>query len=118
MMKVLINTLNILERSGIAHCDIKPQNILIMCMETDNLQIKLCDIGSCRMTKQSTEEITLVGTVPFLAPELIKDRNKEKTIHNPFKSDAFSLGLCFIYVMIFKKFKTNERVKISESLYK
>lgn len=114
-MKILINALCILEKLGIAHCDIKPQNILIMNMTT--LEIKLCDIGSCRVTKESTEEFTLLGTVPFLAPELVKDFSKEKVFHNPFKSDVFSLGLCFVYLLLYKKFKSTERHKVSENVY-
>ena len=65
------------------------------------------------MTKESTEEATLVGTVPFLAPELVRDFTKDRVINNPFKSDVFSLGLCFLYLLLFKKFKSTERLKIN-----
>ena len=37
-------------------------------MNIETLEVKLCDIGSCRITVETTEEATLVGTVPFLAP--------------------------------------------------
>jgi hypothetical protein len=38
-------------------------------MDTNNLEIKLCDVGSCKIvSKESLEEATILGTVPFLAP--------------------------------------------------
>lgn len=37
-------------------------------MNMDTLDVKLCDIGSSKMTKEATEEATFAGTVPFLAP--------------------------------------------------
>ena len=52
------------------------------------------------------------GTVPFLGPELIynldSDTHKEFK-HNPYKADVFSLGLCLLYMITFKKFNSYER---------
>ena len=37
--------------------------------------------------------------------------------NNPFKSDVYSLGLCLLYLITFKKFKSNERLKLNEKIY-
>jgi serine/threonine protein kinase len=38
-----------LQTLKIAHCDIKPENVLIT--DTDKLELKICDIGSGRLIK-------------------------------------------------------------------
>lgn len=69
--------------------------------------MKLCDVGSCKVvTGDNMEEATILGTVPFLAPELIKIKSKKLTSSNPFKSDVFSFGLVVLYIVTFKKFKS------------
>lgn len=56
-----------LEKNKIAHCDIKPENILIL--NHESLRMKLCDVGSCKVvSSEEIEEATIFGTVPFLAP--------------------------------------------------
>lgn len=56
-----------LEGKSIAHCDIKPENVLIM--NSVSYEVKLCDVGSCKVvTGENMEEATILGTVPFLAP--------------------------------------------------
>lgn len=37
--------------------------------------------------------------------------------NNPFKSDVYSLGLCLLYLVTFKKFKSSERLKVDERIY-
>ena len=43
----MINAFDRLEKNNIAHCDIKPENILVL--NSKSLQMKLCDVGSCRV---------------------------------------------------------------------
>jgi serine/threonine protein kinase len=74
-------------------------------MNVEKLEFKICDIGSGKMIKnENTQTSTISGTIPFLSPELFKGFSKNnRLLHNPFKSDVFSLGLCFIYLITFKK---------------
>jgi serine/threonine protein kinase len=52
---------------NIAHCDIKPENILVV--NTECLKIKICDVGSCKIIdKEAENESTIKGTLSFLAP--------------------------------------------------
>jgi serine/threonine protein kinase len=90
-----------LEANRIAHCDIKPENILVLNAKT--LEMRLCDVGSSRVvTGESPEEDTVLGTLPFLAPELVS-KNHEKAL-NVFKADVFSFGLVVLYMVTNKKF--------------
>ena len=82
-------------------------------MSSANLEIKLCDVGSCKIvSKESLEEATILGTVPFLAPELVKIKSTKIVGSKAFKSDVFSFGLVVLYVITHKKFKSNERLEI------
>lgn len=98
-----------LEKNKIAHCDIKPENILLLNPTT--LEMKVCDVGSCKaISSENIEEATIFGTVPFLAPELLKIKTKKIISSNAFKSDVYSLGLVLLYTITFKKFSSKERI--------
>lgn len=67
----MIDAFSDLENKKIAHCDIKPENILVMNAYT--LEMKICDVGSCKLIdSQALDEATIQGTVPYLAPELVR----------------------------------------------
>lgn len=69
--------------------------------------MKICDVGSCKVvSSEEIEEATIFGTVPFLAPELLKMKSKKIISTNPFKSDVFSLGLVLLYLVTNKKFSS------------
>ena len=71
----------------ISHRDIKPQNVLIF----NNDTYKIANINS--------EINTLKGTELFMSPALYSGLKHEKNdvSHDPYKSDIFSLGFCFLY---------------------
>lgn len=84
-------------------------------MNSSNLTMKLCDVGSCKIiSKETMEEATIYGTVPFLAPELIKTNSQKIISSNPFKSDVYSFGLVILYVISGKKFSSKERLEVTE----
>lgn len=67
--------------------------------------MRLCDVGSCKIVDgDSVEEATVFGTVPFLAPELVKTKSSKIISSNVFKSDVFSFGLVILYLITYKKF--------------
>ena len=83
------------EKLKVSHRDIKPQNIL-----TFNGNIyKLADFGEAKEVKISKQINTLRGTELYMSPALYDGLKHEKddVSHNPFKSDVFSLGFCFLY---------------------
>ena len=95
MKQLTLALLYLKEKLNIAHRDIKPQNVLIF----ENGIFKLADFGEAKEVKLSKELNTLRGTELYMSPSLYNGlkENKDDIEHNPFKSDLFSLGFCFIY---------------------
>ena len=70
MVLILLKGFAELEKNNVAHCDIKPENILVL--EPELLLLKICDVGSSKIADISSfEEATIQGTLPFLAPEIL-----------------------------------------------
>ena len=103
ILKCLVNTFAELQRHNIAHRDIKPQNILLF----ENDEFKIADFGEAKelinknKEKKDTITQTIRGTELYMSPILFfslqKSDNSKYTEHNVFKSDVFSLGLCFLF---------------------
>ena len=68
-MEQLSEALFFLQTQNINHSDIKPENIIIM--QKDPLLIKLCDMGCGSFQDSNSLSVTIKGTIPFMAPELI-----------------------------------------------
>lgn len=81
--KSLLLTLKYIHSKGIAHCDIKPENMLI-----DKYgHIKFADFGLSSVF-QEHESTFKVGSLRFLAPEVLL-----KNSFDPFATDIWSLGI-------------------------
>lgn len=77
-------------RHGVAHRDIKPDNILFDEWNT----VKLADFGSAEMFKQGEESMSgVVGTPYYVAPEVLAGRDYGE------KVDVWSVGVV-LYVML------------------
>ena len=79
---------------GIIHRDLKPENILISSLsigdaDPPEIHVKLMDFGLARMTGRTnlTQEGTLMGTLAYLAPEIIQGQPATT------KSDLYSFGI-------------------------
>lgn len=102
----LIKTCAIMQRENICHRDIKPQNILYL---DENSMIEaqkfcLCDFDEVIRFKErcsSQMRLEVKGTQMFMSPILYQAfrTGEHLVVHNPFKSDAYSLGLCFVYAI-------------------
>ena len=97
LLKQIIKGFLYLQDKNIAHRDIKPQNILLF----PNNIYKIADFGEAKFIKNIKEQSTLRGSELFMSPLLYKGYkyNQKNVLHNPFKSDVFSLGYCLIYAM-------------------
>jgi serine/threonine protein kinase len=84
--KQVIDALIACHQQGIAHLDIKPQNILL-----DKLgRAKLCDFGLASRVDIGCLSEQFKGSIAFLAPEILRKQH-----YDPFKADVWSLGVTF-----------------------
>ncbi|WGM22258.1 Stk1 family PASTA domain-containing Ser/Thr kinase [Paenarthrobacter sp. OM7] len=75
--------------SGLIHRDIKPENVLI----ADDGRIKVGDFGLARAVSANTSTGALIGTVAYLAPELVLGQPADA------RSDIYSAGI-MLYEML------------------
>ena len=105
ILQSLVDTFAYLQEIGICHRDIKPQNILCF----GEKGYKISDFGEAkyrkkwRLQQQSvdyTSMQTVRGTELYMSPILytaLKTAPNKGANHNVFKSDVFSLGMCFLF---------------------
>lgn len=99
-LKVL-KGIQIMHARSIAHCDIKPENILL----DKDFNIKIIDFGYSRIMNFSENKIKeFQGTDMYSSPETkILDFNGNLKEFDPIKNDIFSLGV-FLFVINFGLF--------------
>jgi serine/threonine-protein kinase len=87
--KAILSALAQAHSDGIVHRDLKPENVIL----ADDGRIKVTDFGLARELTSDTDTGSLVGTVAYLAPEVIR-RGKTETA-----SDVYSFGV-MLYEML------------------
>ena len=95
LLSILIKTFAELQRNHITHLDIKPANV----MKVDGIY-KIGDFGEGGIVNGNGDVCTWArGTELYMAPKLYNgfySRNFSFR-YNTFKSDVYSLGICFIW---------------------
>ena len=97
ILKQIIQGFLYLQEKNISHRDVKPQNILLF----PNNVYKIADFGEAKNIKNIAQQNTLRGSQLYMSPVLYKGYkfNKKNVLHNPYKSDVFSLGYCLLYAI-------------------
>ena len=97
IVRSLANALKVLYENNVIHRDIKPNNIFIKKKDNNNIKsfednciIKLGDFGSS--VKKEENDSIQVGTVLYLAPEIIKNIKYDEKI------DLWSLGITLYHL--------------------
>jgi serine kinase len=87
----ILESLHYLHSMGIAHRDLKLENILI----TEKRYPKLSDFSyAIIVDEKNLLSQTFCGSLPYFSPEIM-----QRKPYNPLISDVWSLGVCF-YVML------------------
>lgn len=91
MMKQLTGALLEAHKNGLIHRDIKSQNVLIK----DDGTIKLADFGIALLhnSQQLTSKDSVLGSVHYLAPELVKGEAASM------QSDIYSMGIVMYEIL-------------------
>ena len=93
IFKNLIKIFSSLQKNHITHRDIKPQNIMIV-----NNKMKIGDFGNARVLKGLGIIIQRIrGSELYMSPKIFNayQSGKQNVKHNAYKSDVYSLGICF-----------------------
>ncbi|CAD6196296.1 unnamed protein product [Caenorhabditis auriculariae] len=105
----ILSALRYLHDQGIAHCDLKPENVLLSDMASNFPQTKICDFGYARFIPESQFRKTIVGTPAYLPPEVLQRRGYNKSL------DMWSVGV-IIYVTLSGTFPFNEGEEVGEQI--
>jgi serine/threonine protein kinase len=97
-----------LHASGIVHCDLKLENILVFATDQESpeasqgsYQAKLCDFGFALVQADYDANATIcarLGTEPWNAPELMGTMNAK--VSKLAKADLYSFGLLFARILL------------------
>lgn len=87
----MVSAVDYLHRIGIAHRDLKCENILL----TTDGRVKICDFGFGRFMRESFVcSQTFCGSAAYCPPEVLRN-----TPYDPRKYDVWSLGV-ILYIMV------------------
>ena len=93
MIQQLVKCYALLQKNNVSHRDVKPQNILLL-----NGMYKVCDFGEARTISGKNGYIhqPIRGSELYMSPILFDALNSHRidVLHNSYKSDVFSLGMC------------------------
>jgi serine/threonine protein kinase len=112
--KQLIEGVSYMHKIGIAHMDLKLENIMV---DSVNKKIKIIDFGEARVFHDSLHISSIIpdkglhGSMPYIAPEEFEDKE-----YNPEKVDVWSCGI-ILYEIIYYAFPWH-KAHISDDKYK
>ena len=97
VMYQIFSAINYCHGMNIIHRDLKPENILIVNRYKNNYypNVKICDFGMAKMIHKNQDENKFVGTIYYVAPEVIQKKYNEKC-------DLWSCGV-IMYIMLSRK---------------
>lgn len=92
LLDQLLDALEYIHSHGIMHCDIKPENVMVINGE----MVKLLDFGIARIEGSETpaSRDALVGTVAYMSPEQLQN---SRVSHN--QIDIYSLGVVMYEIL-------------------
>jgi len=90
LLEPVVSALAAAHRAGLIHRDVKPENVLIA-GEQHGGQVKVADFGLAKAVSADTQHTAtggvLIGTVSYLAPELVVDGRADA------RADVYAVGV-------------------------
>ena len=134
ILSSLVSTFSSLQKKGISHRDVKPQNIVFFEKNKNRKKnmYKITDFGEAKINKnkkvfnlggfdKNTSKQTVRGTELYMSPLLfnaLRNTGEIDIQYNPYKSDVYSLGLCILlaaslsYIPLYQIREINKMDKI------
>ncbi|KAL7552589.1 hypothetical protein ACHAWF_015831 [Thalassiosira exigua] len=91
--KGLLEAVQFMHGRGIAHRDLKPQNLLLD-SEDDYTKVKVCDFGYAKRVHMPNSLTTLCGSLHYVAPELLKNHPYDES------ADMWSVGVVIYFLLV------------------
>mmetsp|Transcript_22648 Transcript_22648/g.43861 ORF Transcript_22648/g.43861 Transcript_22648/m.43861 type:complete len:808 (+) Transcript_22648:155-2578(+) len=102
----LLEAVEFMHSRGIAHRDLKPQNLLLE-NNADNFSVKICDFGYAKRVHVPQSLTTLCGSVHYVAPELLKNHPYDES------ADNWSVGVIIFFLLVgFLPFYSSDQQKL------
>ena len=102
----LIKGVDYIHSLGIAHRDLKPDNLLL----TADYRLKICDFGISNFFNQkSILSKSFLGTRPYASPEIL-----ERKMYDVIKNDVYSCGI-ILYALMYMTFPFEWQSELADS---
>mmetsp|Transcript_7263 Transcript_7263/g.10807 ORF Transcript_7263/g.10807 Transcript_7263/m.10807 type:complete len:389 (-) Transcript_7263:369-1535(-) len=110
LVKLMLETIDYVHRSGFVHRDLKPENLLLM-SEKDDSSIKIADFGFAKKISDLVARETACGTPGYVAPEILRGDKYGAEV------DIWSMGvICYVLLAGYPPFYDEDQKRLFKKI--